>query len=178
MSSPSPTPEDGDSATAGVHLASVIGGVTLIISLIVFEILRRYVPTVFEFRQALRDRGEKKGHRGESIGVPDPPSKVPIYGWISSTLQQTPEKLEITHGLDAAFFSRYLRSKGLLHLLLTVICCTVLLPVYWTAGNKSLPEDDALRTQGFQVVSMGNIPTDNSWRFYVAFSIVSAKPFW
>lgn len=176
MASPSPSPSASiepteDSATDGVILALIVGSITTVICLVVFEILRHYVPTVFEFRQALRDRGEKTGHRGENLKVPDPPSKVPLVGWIQSTLQQTPEKLEITHGLDAAFFVRYLRSKVVLHFVLTFLCCVVLIPIYWTAANKDLPETDELRTQGFQVVSLGNIPSDNSWRFYVAFSV-------
>jgi Late exocytosis, associated with Golgi transport len=119
---------------------------------------------VFDLRRILRERGEK-GLHGKDIGVAAAPGTTPVFGWIRATLQQSPEVLEKSHGLDAAFFTRYLRSKVVLHSLLSLLCCGILIPVYWTAGNKNLPVGDPLRTVGFQKLSMGNISTADPWRF-------------
>jgi Cytosolic domain of 10TM putative phosphate transporter/Late exocytosis, associated with Golgi transport len=119
---------------------------------------------VFDLRRILRERGVK-GLHGKDIGVAAAPGKTPVFGWIRATLQQSPEVLEKSHGLDAAFFTRYLRSKVVLHSLLALLCCGILIPVYWTAGNKDLPVGDPLRTVGFQKLSMGNISTTDPWRF-------------
>lgn len=139
--------------------------------MVAYEGFRRCIPEIFELRRVLRERGDEKGLYGEDIGVSDPAGRAPLFGWIRSTLRQTPEVLEKTHGLDAAFFSRYLRSKVLLHLVLCILCCGCLLPVYWTAENKSLPEDDPLHTVGFQRYSLGNVSANDSWRFWVTYVI-------
>jgi calcium permeable stress-gated cation channel len=164
-------PQAKDAATGGLALACIVGGVTVLVCMVLFEILRRRIPTVFELRRVLRERGENRGYNGEQLGVSDPPSRALFFGWISSTLKQTPQVLEKTHGLDAAFFSRYLRSNLILHVALSIICCGCLLPIYYTAGNKDLPVGNALRTLGIQRFSMGNLPADDSWRFWCTFCI-------
>lgn len=136
-----------------------------------FEITRRFVPEVYEFRRILKGRGELKGSGGESLDVADPAGKIPLIGWIISALRQTPLVLEKTHGLDAAFFSRYYRTKVLLHFLLCILCCGCLLPVYWSGANKDLPVDNPLRTVGFQRFGLGNVPAGDPWRFWVTYAI-------
>lgn len=134
---------------------------------------RRWIPTVYELRRILVEREDKasRGYYDEPLGTAEGPGRTPVVGWIASTLKMTPAKLEKSHGLDTAFFNRYLRSKVELHFLLTVLSCGVLLPIYYTAANKNLPKGNEFRTLGFEVFSLGNVPSANTWRFWASFLV-------
>ncbi len=164
---------EADAATDGLVLGLYVGLITVAICLIAFEILRRAVPTVFEYRQALKDRGDddSRGYYGEALGTCSAASRTPFVGWISSTLQQSPESLEKTHGLDAAFFVRFIRSRVLLFAVLSCFSCILLLPVYWTGPHKDLEPTDPLRTNGLQRFTMGNVSSKDPWRFWYAWGV-------
>lgn len=47
----------------------------------------------------------------------------------------------------------------------------VLLPIYHTGSNKSLPEGNELRTIGIQTFSLSNVDQDDSWRFWITIAM-------
>lgn len=128
---------------------------------------------MYELRRILVEREDRnsRGYYEENLGLADDPGRTPIVGWIMSTLRVKPAALEKTHGLDTAFFCRFLRSKVELHFLLTLLSCGALMPVYYTGSNKSLPAENEFRTVGFEKLSLANVPSENTWRFWVSFGV-------
>lgn len=157
--------DDSDSQTAGLIINLVIGIPTLIICFLLFDILRKRVPSVFEARRTLNHRRDPLDYHGRRVYTPPPPS-YRLFGWVGPVLRLELDTIAETHGLDAALFLKYLRAMATLFLFLC-ISSAVLLPVLFTASNKDLPAGDALRTIGINRFSIANLSEDDPWRFWI-----------
>lgn len=161
---------EADSQTVGLIINLIIGSVTVIVSLFLFDTFRRKIPSVFEARRVLHLRGVNLGYFGERVSTPPPPS-TRKFGWIGPVNGLDLDTIAVTHGLDTALFLRYLRSMAVMFLFLSVSVGVVLLPIYFTGQNKDLPVGDKLRTEGIQRFSMSNLSEDDSWRFWVTLAV-------
>lgn len=154
-----------DSQTAGIVINLIIGTVVLLVSLILFDILRGRIPTIFEARRTLNTRRTNLDYHNKRVYSPAPPSRR-AFGWICPVLRLELETISETHGPDIALYLRFLRFMCVLFIVL-LIPTIPLLPVYYTADNKDLPEGDDLRTVGIQQLSLANLKRDDSWRFWI-----------
>lgn len=157
--------DDTDSQTVGLIINLVIGIPTLILCFLLFDILRKRVPAVFEARRALNHRRNPLDYHGRRVYTPPPPS-YRLFGWVGPVLRLELDTIAETHGLDTALFLKYLRAMAALFLCLC-IASAGLLPVFFTASNKDLPLGDSLRTKGINRFSIANLPEDDPWRFWV-----------
>lgn len=155
---------DQESQTNGLIINVVIGTITTILSLILFEVFRRWMPSIFEARRTLHERRDPVDYHKNRIYSPPSPSYRP-FGWIQSVYHLELETISQTHGLDTALFLRYLQVMTFVFCVL-LIPTVPLLPVYYTGANKDSNSSD-LRTIGIQKFSLSNLPLDDPWRFWV-----------
>ncbi|CAN8070595.1 unnamed protein product [Agarophyton chilense] len=156
-----------DSQTWGLILNLCVGTATVLICLITFHILRRRVPSVFEARRALNNTNVRLDYFGNRVYSPPPPSYA-LFGWLTPLIHVHLDTLAATHGLDTAFFLRYLRTMAALFLLMFVPA-TVLLPIFKTA--RFLSNSDADGAVGVQMFSLSNVDPNDKWRFWVVLAM-------
>lgn len=161
--------EDTDSQTAGLIINLVIGIPTLLICFLLFDILRKRVPSVFEARRTLNHRRDPLDYNGRRVYTPPSPS-YRLFGWVGPVLRLELDTIAETHGLDTALYLKYLRGMATLFFVM-IITSAALLPVFFTADNKNLPQGDPLRTVGIQRFSLSNVSEDDSWRFWIVLAV-------
>lgn len=169
MASPSPSPSPPvpttDSDTTALYMNLAVGVPTICICLVVFDFFRRKVPSVFESRRVLNGARHPLDYHGKRVYSPPPPSNHWL-GWVRPVLHLELDTVAQTHGLDTALFLRFMRSMMMLFAALSILCCGALMPVYYTGSNRHLPEGDPARTLGVQRLSLSNVSSDDSWRFW------------
>ncbi|PXF49995.1 CSC1-like protein [Gracilariopsis chorda] len=156
-----------DSQTWGLILNLCIGIPTVIICLLLFDVLRRRVPSVFEARRALNNARLKLDYFGNRVYSPPPPS-YRLLGWLPPLMRIEMDTIAITHGLDTALFLRYLRTMAALFFLFC-LPAVVLLPVFYTADHLETSSD--ADTVGVQNFSLSNVDPDDKWRFWVVLAM-------
>ena len=150
-----------DEATQGVVNFAYIGIAVVSVVLIVFEILRRVTPATYYFREDAGERRELDDYDGTPIKALPRPSTSP-FGWIKPTLLHPEEELMESHGLDAAFYLRYLRMTTYLFAVMGLLYAPFLLPIYGTADLKNAPEPE--KVEGIAIVSLSNVEPKDWWR--------------
>lgn len=149
--------DDVDSQTTGLYLNLIVGLPIVLICLIVFDPLRRLVPSVYETRRKLHDAGEPLDYYGNRVTTPPSPS-YKFLGWLIPTLRLDLETVADTHGLDTALFLRYHRFMIALFMVFC-IPTLILAPTYYTAGGNA---------RGVNKFSISNIPARAKGRFWIA----------
>lgn len=172
MSSNSTTPNivpddshDIESQTTGLYTNLVIGSITIVISLLLFELFRRKIPSIFEARRILNENRNPLDYHNNRVFSPASPSYKPL-GWLHPVLHLDIDTLAKTHGLDTALFLRYLRAMAFLFFIL-LIPTVPLLPIYYTGEANDHLEGDSAKVLGVQLFSLSNVHKDDSWRFWV-----------
>lgn len=160
---------DVDGQTTGIYINLVVGTAFLGGTLIVFEVLRRKLPSVYEGRRYMHERGVPLGYYDDRVSAPPSPSYA-FLGWVRSTLAFEHRHISKTHGLDYALFLRFLRLMVFMFSAL-MLPAFVLVPIYATAANKDLPKPDPRRTIGIQQWTLANIASGDSWRFWATVSV-------
>lgn len=160
---------DGDSQTTGLLISISIGIPILLLCLFLFDLLRKRVPSVFEARRLLSANRQNLDYFSNRVYSPSPPS-YRLFGWVGPVLNLELDTIVETHGLDTALYLRYLRSMAVLCFLLC-LPCAALLPVYFTASNKDLPDSDDMKTAGIERFSLANVPSDDPWRYWVTLTV-------
>lgn len=158
-----------ESQTAGIYINVVVGSITITLCLLVFECIRHRFPSIYDTRRLLNARRHPVDYYNNRIYTPPPPSSS-YFGWIRSAIVLDLDSVAKTHGLDTALFLRFLRTMSLFFLIL-LIPSAILVPVYYTGRNKSLPEDHSAHTVGIQRLSLSNVSSDDHWRFWVTLAI-------
>lgn len=155
---------DGATQTAGLYISLAVGIATTLLSVIMFEILRRKIPSIFESRATLHARRDPVDYNQTRVFSPPSPS-YRLLGWFRPVMHLELDAIAETHGLDTSLFLRFHRSMAFLFFLL-LLPTVPLLPIYFTGSNKKLPSSDILRTVGIQLFSLSNVDRDDSWRFW------------
>lgn len=154
-----------DNKSLGLLTNLGIGAAIFLIVLILFDILRYFLPSIYYYREfASRDPQWNNYDATPLVALPRP-SHAP-FAWMKHTLLYSEEQTVRTHGLDVAMYLRFLCTQIKIFALLTVFTAIVLYPTYITASNKNLPDDDPLHAVGIEVASLTNVP-DNSNRLWV-----------
>lgn len=104
----------------GIAWAGALGALFGVGALIVFDVLRRAIPRVYEYRHRLHEIGTRRDSLRQRVFAPPNPSRGPM-GWLGPCLALDVRTLARTHGLDAALLLRALR----LHLLLFAAACAL-----------------------------------------------------
>lgn len=164
-----PLSADADSQTTGLYINLAIGVPVTVLCLLLFDPLRRRVPSIFETRRQLNQARDPLDYTGNRVTTPPAPS-FRIFGWLLPTLRLDLETIADTHGLDAALFLRYHRFMLALFSSLA-LPAALLLPVYYTASNKHLPESDPARTLGVNKFSLSNVVRADPWRFWLLLAV-------
>jgi Late exocytosis, associated with Golgi transport/Cytosolic domain of 10TM putative phosphate transporter len=163
------------SAKGGILIVVLVGCATIVVCLVLFEFLRRMIPAVYEYRRLAKEQGKHKGYYGEDLELSQAQPGLQVLGWIVPTLSLTPETLEQSHGLDVAMMVLFVRTRAILFFGLTILACVVLLPVYATADNKDLAASNELKARGLEIFSLANVPSTDSWRFWICFAVQIAS---
>lgn len=147
-----------DPGTQGVIINVIVGTVTSLLVLILFDfLLRAKLPTVFEYRKYLQtERPDVTDYLGNRVqALPSPPSG--FLGWLRGAWSvRLDEQLEESHGLDQVMHLRFLRTQLKLFCLIAIVC-VFLFPVYGTGPFKDRPDDDELKTLGLKIVTLSNV---------------------
>lgn len=172
MSSNSSTPgvvpentDDIESQTTGLYTNLVVGSITIVISLLLFEFFRRKVPSIFEARRILNENRKPLDYHNNRVFSPASPSYKPL-GWLHPVLHLDIDTIAKTHGLDTALFLRYLRAMAFLFFIL-LIPTVPLLPIYYTGEANDNLEEGSEKVKGVQLFALSNVHKDDSWRFWV-----------
>lgn len=169
MSDPNPVkPEDADnieSQTAGIYANLILGAIITTVSLIIFEILRRKLPDIFESRRVLHDKKDPLDYQNNRIFSPASPSYRP-FGWIYPVFHLDIDTLVLTHGLDTALFLRYLRTMAFVFFIL-LVPTVPLLPIYFTGTFNVTRNEDQDKILGVLKFSLSNVSLDDGWRMWV-----------
>lgn len=166
--SPSET-TDADAQTTALIINVTIGSAITVVSVLVFDFLRKRVPSVFEARRTLNTNRTKLDYFGYRVSYPGSPSYHP-FGWLGPVARISLERVIDSHGLDTALYLRYLRTMIILFSILTMLS-VFLLPTYYTSTNKDLPKGDVERTVGVNKFSLANLKKDDPWRFWFTFTV-------
>mmetsp|Transcript_16480 Transcript_16480/g.33649 ORF Transcript_16480/g.33649 Transcript_16480/m.33649 type:complete len:752 (-) Transcript_16480:238-2493(-) len=153
-----------DPQSIAIGQTAAIGITVFLICLILFEILRSRMPTIFGFREyAAMERRDLDDFNSEPIQHPPIPRKG-LFRWIGATLSVSHDQLVQTVGLDAASYLRLVRLGVLVFGLLTLVTSVVLFPIYATgdAKNNDFQFDDKCNVtysppRGIAIVSMSNL---------------------
>ncbi|GAB0496434.1 hypothetical protein MMPV_007746 [Pyropia vietnamensis] len=164
-----------DPGTEGVIINLIVGSVTLVIVLVLFDVLRSKLPTVFEYRKYLQnERPDVTDYQGNRVqALPSPPSG--FLGWLRGAWRvKLDEQLEDSHGLDQVTQLRFLRSQVWLFVGVSAISL-VLSIVYGTGSFKDLPADDEFKTLGIQIVTLSNVEATDPrlWGTILADAIIT-----
>lgn len=151
---------NADSQTTGLYINLITGLPIVIVCLLLFDVLRRKVPSVFETRRMLRDENEPLDYLGHRVTTPPSPS-YKFLGWLLPTLRLDLETITDTHGLDTALFLRYHRFMIALFSVF-LIPTIILAPTYYTAEGNA---------KGVNQFSTSNIPTSDEWRFWLVLAV-------
>ncbi|PXF47306.1 CSC1-like protein ERD4 [Gracilariopsis chorda] len=165
-----------DSATQGFLYALATALPVFLLCTILFCILRPRIPDVYYHRRLLNTWRSYNNYSGRRVGLTYPIPNDSFFGWIKPVLQ-TPEREVIRKiGLDAAMFLRYIRTCLAIVSILAFFSVLILMPVFGTAGNKSLPNDDPNFIEGLRVVSLANVESRSSrlWVVTVSEFIIAA----
>eukprot|EP00177_Eucheuma_denticulatum_P000975 GFKZ01001764.1.p1 GENE.GFKZ01001764.1~~GFKZ01001764.1.p1 ORF type:complete len:800 (-),score=119.57 GFKZ01001764.1:2043-4442(-) len=160
---------DADAQTTALIYNVAIGTAITLVSFLIFDLLRKHVPSVYEARRTLNARYSSPDYFNNRVSYPGSPS-YRFLRWVGPVLRIDLDNLIDSHGLDTALYLRYLRSMTTLFLILT-IPSTALLIVYFTASNKDLPSSDIRRTLGVNKFSIANLDRDDPWRFWFTYAI-------
>lgn len=156
---------DTDSQTNAIYINLVVGVVTIIVCVTVFEFLRRKVPSIYEARRIMNERRDPLDYYDQPVYAPS--SSHAPFGWLASIFQFDLDSVSETHSYDAALFLRFIRTMMFLFTVL-LVPFIALMAIYFTGSNKDLPPSDPARTIGVQRFSLSNVASDDSWRFWVA----------
>lgn len=154
-----------DSNTLGLVTNLGIGAAIFIAVLLLFDVLRYYLPTTYYYREAAAKDPRHRNYDGSPILALPRPSHRPL-SWVLPTLRYTEAATIHTHGLDVAMYIRFLATQTKIFFVLTIFTAIVLYPTYITASNKDLPEDEPNRAVGIEIASLANVP-DKSNRLWV-----------
>lgn len=157
---------DVDSQTRGIYTNLIVGVVTIVVCSLLFEFLRRKVPSIYEARRIMNERHDPLDYYEQPVYAPPSPSSAP-FGWLLSIFEFNLDSVSETHGYDAALFLRFLRTMMFLFAGL-LVPFVALMAVYGTGENKDAPKGDPVRTIGVQRFSLSNLSTDDPWRFWIA----------
>lgn len=158
-------PSDADSQTTGIYLNLAFGVPITLVCLLLFEPLRRRIPSVFEARRKLNLAGEPLDYEGNRVYAPPAPS-YKLFGWFLPTLRLDLDTIADTHGLDAAMFLRY--QRFMLALFCAMLLPTaVLLPVFYTGNMEDVAENVEDIPVGINKLSISNVATSDPWRFWL-----------
>ncbi|KAK3389510.1 hypothetical protein B0H63DRAFT_100603 [Podospora didyma] len=139
-------------------------GVTAAIA-IVFSFLRPYNSVVY---------APKLKHADEKHAPP--PLGRGVFAWIAPLWSTSEQDLVNLIGMDATIFMRFTRMCRNLFAILTVIGCSILIPVNWTRTNNAFPDATWL-----QKVTPSNVWADAQWATVVVawvFTIIVCGFLW
>lgn len=138
-----------DSQTTGLLINIFVGLPATLLCLLLFTPLRRSYPTIFLARH--------------HANLPTPPIPAPgLLSWLRPTLSNPLSAL--SH--DASLFLTFLLTQFYFFLTLSLLA-VLLLPIYYTASHKSLPETNPLHTLGVNQFSLSNVPSTDHARFWL-----------
>lgn len=151
-----------DAKTIGLLYILGIGLAVGAVVLLIFTCVRPRLPQVYQFRRLLNRYRTYNDFNGARVGFPSRRPESGPLGWLGPAMATKEDEIVARIGLDAAMFLRFMSSQLKSFIIITVVCCLVLWPAYATAGNKSLPDGDANRVEGLQVLSLSNVPVGDN----------------
>lgn len=151
-----------DAKTLGVLYILGIGLLVSVICLLLLSCLRPKLAQVYQFRRLLNRYRTYNDFNGARVGFPSKLPRAGMLGWLGPTLATPEDEIVRRIGLDAAMFLRFVRSQLTTFAIIAFFCCALLWPVYGTASNKNLPDDDANFVDGLQIISLSNVPVGNA----------------
>lgn len=158
---------DADSQTTGLYINLAIGIPVTILSLLLFDPIRRRFPHIFETRRKLHEAREPLDYLGNRVSTPPAPS-YKFLGWFLPTLRLDLETVTDTHGLDVALMLRYHRFMLALFTAL-LVPSVILLPTYYSGTDNTLPKDQM--ESGVNILSISNISPNDEWRFWMVLAM-------
>lgn len=163
-----------DSATYGYLQVLGFGLVVTVILILIFSIMRRKVPDVYDHRALLNTWQYYDDYNGSRVGVVLPRSGPSFFGWIKPVFSVTEEEIVRKVGLEAAMFLRYLRTCFHLVVIFSLFGTLMLMPVYGTGTEKlgtkliEVTEDGVKKNitvpfvQGLKIISLANVSAGDS----------------
>lgn len=165
-----------DAKTIGLLYILGIGLAVGAVVLLIFTCVRPRLPQVYQFRRLLNRYRTYNDFNGARVGFPSKRPESGPLGWLGPTLATKEDEIVARIGLDAAMFLRFMSSQLKSFAIIALVCCVVLWPAYATAGNKSLPDDNAKHVEGLQVLSLSNVPVGDNrlWATLILEYVVTA----
>ncbi|KAG9118704.1 hypothetical protein FRC07_006657, partial [Ceratobasidium sp. 392] len=157
--SSSPTEEKAKSAsTSSFVTALVLNAAIFGAEIVLFTLIRRAFPSVYEPRARFLPEGKKQRPLGEGL-----------LSWPASIFKADHNEIRQQNGMDAYFFVRYLRMMVRIFLPIWIISWAVLLPV----DSAGLHNKD-----GLDQFTFGNIPQDRQYRYAAHLVLAWIMTFW
>jgi len=147
-----------DVSVAAVMTSLYFNGIIFVVMLGSYEILRRFVPSVYASRK-LKNYGPSSPTRQEPSGVAHLPlhnSYIPL-DWVGPVFGVSWSTVRRAAGLDAYFFLRFIRMNVRITAVSTFWAAIILAPVYATGLNG---------VGGWYLISMTNVEI-GGWRMWV-----------
>lgn len=147
-----------DSASLGLAYTLAVGTVLFVALLILFEVLRRWIPDLYYWRNKATAYPEYADANGLPLGTAPKPGLF----WPATVLPYSSSKLLESHGPDTVVFLRFLATQFQIFAVLSIFTMIVLVPTYATASNKNLDVKHPDHTVGVQILSLANVPVKDN----------------
>ncbi|KAG8791988.1 hypothetical protein FRC12_007627 [Ceratobasidium sp. 428] len=155
----STTQEEAQSAsTPSFVTALVLNAAIFGAEILIFTIIRRSFPSIYEPRSRFLPEGKRQRPLGDGL-----------FSWPVSIFKADHKEIQQQNGMDAYFFVRYLRMMVRIFLPIWLISWAVLLPVDSAGLNNKT---------GLDQFTFGNIPQDRQVRYAAHLVLAWFLTFW